>query len=184
MFVKPLPGEHIYSYLYRAYKLHSVNALHTIINSEGLFKQRLALIKYEYIKDFVPLSRNDDSLWWNQMLAPVVASSDFYMFELNTPAVNEGGGKVQSFGWRLRPLRRRRPDRIKFCPDCIEEFITEFGTAYLLSEWLGDAVICQEHSRRLVFANCRSRKEADGALSEIFQAQGNGFDERSTPTVE
>lgn len=96
MVLLPLPDEHIYSYLYRGYRVHGVlNAMRTIINSEGKFRQRLGFIKYEYIQSFVPdipeipddffgelmLSSFHEEqhkyLWWNKLLFPVMRRSGF-----------------------------------------------------------------------------------------------------------
>lgn len=55
MVLSPFPAEHIYSYLYRCYRVHGVqDAMNTIINADGLFRQRLGFIKYDYIQSFVP----------------------------------------------------------------------------------------------------------------------------------
>ncbi len=92
MVLIPLPSEHIYSYLYRCYRVHGINAMQTIIDQSGQFKQRLALIDYKFVESFVPVipdmphiavtqtlkkEFNEKYLWWNNMIFPVMERSGF-----------------------------------------------------------------------------------------------------------
>lgn len=169
MILSPLPDEHIYSYLYRSYKVHSIDGLRTIVNPTGQFKQRLASIKLEYIKDFVPMNAEEDYPWWYNLIGPVLERSGFRLFELNTTEMQQGiNGKIIPKGIVLYPFNKTKPDEIKFCPECTRGFIRQYGTVYLVADWLNGAVMCNKHGRELISFECNSRKMARYALSTIY----------------
>lgn len=192
MVIAPLPDEHVYSYLYRNYRVHGViNAMHTIINGEGFFRQRISLIPYDYIQallpgfpdvtwegngnvlDFGAMLKNGENLWWNRLIAPVLYRSGFMLREVLYPSSDEvlrGKGKP---GLRVsaRVSDKRMPERIKYCPLCVHDAIRAYGTAYLSALWLGNATHCPKCLLELVVAETGSRKIAIRVLEQIFSGK-------------
>lgn len=187
MVLIPLPSEHIYSYLYRCYRVHGINAMKTIIDETGRFKERLALIDYKYVESFVPdipdmpqmgvietLSKEvkDKYFWWNAMIFPVMVRSGFQRGELFSPesrAVLDGF--VRGPGIKVGAKNVSCPEKIRYCSFCVKDFIYTFGTAFLIADWLGSSAVCKEHSIGLSTVNAKSRTEATASLERIFQGK-------------
>ena len=184
MVLIPLPSEHIYSYLYRCYRVHGVDAMKTIIDDTGRFKQRLALIDYKHVESFVPdipempimgvtemFSQEviDKYLWWNAMIFPVMERSGFKrggLFGPNSRFVLSG--LVRTPGLKVGAKKVSCPEDIRYCPCCVRDFIYTYGTAYLIADWLGPSAVCKEHSIELSTVNAKSRNEATASLERIF----------------
>ncbi|UTI02701.1 TniQ family protein [Aeromonas caviae] len=194
MVLIPLPSEHIYSYLYRCYRVHGVNAMKTIIDDTGRFKQRLALIDYKHVESFVP-DIPDEPIsgpmlgepkelrykyrWWNLLLFPVMERSGFDIGGLFGPKSNAVlSGQVRTPGLKVGAKRVNCPEEIKYCPCCVRDFIYNYGTAYLIADWLGPSAVCKEHGIELSIVNAKSRSEATVSLERIFLGEVT-----STPNV-
>lgn len=192
MIICPLPDEHVYSYFYRNYRVHGViNAMHTIINGKGFFRQRIAFIPYDYIQALLPepsdmtwkcnnnvlnfgeMLQNGEGLWWNRLIAPVLYRSGFMLREVLYPSSDEvlrGKGKA---GLRVsaRFPDKRMPETIKYCPLCVHDAIKTYGTAYLSALWLGNATHCSKCLLELVVAESGSRRIAIRVLEQIFSGK-------------
>ncbi|MBY6187534.1 TniQ family protein [Marinobacter hydrocarbonoclasticus] len=184
MVLIPFPNEHIYSYLYRCYRVHGVKAMKTIIDDKGRFKQRLALIDYKYVESFVPnipdssagvwLLREPETnadrfLWWNRLLFPVMERSGFDRGGLFGPKSRAVlSGQVRAPGLKVGTKWVNCPEEIRYCPCCVRDLIYNHGTAYLLADWLGPSAVCKQHSIKLSVVNAQSRSEAIAALERIF----------------
>ncbi|ORT51703.1 hypothetical protein ST37_04970 [Vibrio sp. qd031] len=188
MVLSPLPSEHIYSYLFRSYQVHHVSkAARTIFNLDGDFKQRLGFISYEYIESFVPdipempaelnhtssAAELEKYVWWTRLVRPVANRSGFLFSELYSPShtlVIEGKRKAGLY-FSARDPDKRYPEPIKYCTSCIDVFIRQFGTAYLVTDWLGPVEHCPACQNRLMTGSYTNAKTAFQALTEIFQGR-------------
>jgi len=160
--LKPLPDEHIYSYLYRGYSIYGIDAFQTIINADGLFKRRIGVIKPEHVRPFIARARD---------ISRACHLSGFACFSLEL----QFGYKTQYFdssaippGLKIVPLNKTKPHEISFCPRCIQSFITTYGCAYLLSSWLSSPSHCEKHNTLMIKISPKNRKEALFYLKKIF----------------
>lgn len=188
MVLLPLPYEHIYSYFYRCYRVHSLDAMHTIINDKGLFKQRLGFIPYKLIGPFLPefdqfleddnarainffsIKNDRKKFWWREIINPTLRRSGFVLADLKLPiSADVISGKCKP-GLKIYPRDpdKRMPEEIKFCPRCVRNAIKLYGVAYLASYWLSNSTLCKKCSDDLVVVYCGSRKNAVKYLEEIF----------------
>lgn len=160
--MRAFPNEHIYSFLYRGYKRFFISGYHTIINAEGLFKQRLALIPPEYVRSFVRESLE---------LSELCNRSGFYLFSLHFNLESEvipSANYQRELGLRLLPNEKKNAHPLRYCSQCIDEFISEHGVAFLLSDWLDDIDVCHMHGTNIIQVEVKNRAEALKYLDSIF----------------
>jgi len=160
--LKAFPDEHIYSFLYRGYKRFSISGHHTIINPEGLFKQRIALIPPEYIHPFV---RNGAEL------SRLCDRSGFFLFSCRFNAQSHGRPQAnyeRELGLRVMPSNKKSAHPLRYCSQCIHDFIRDHGVAFLLSDWLNDIDTCNTHGTKIMQPMLKNRAEAVKCLNSIF----------------
>ncbi|EPN0103539.1 hypothetical protein ACTTV5_001052 [Vibrio parahaemolyticus] len=164
--MKSLPNEHIYSYLYRGYKVYGIPAFQTIINSDGLFKRRIATIKPDYVRPFI---LGCDDLREVSMGSGFIDSS----LELGENYQTQYVGNLSvPPGLKMLPLKRKiQAHHIRYCPSCIKSFIKEYGCAYLIAEWVGNKDVCEKHECEIVTLEVSNRKQALQTLDKIFLGQ-------------
>ncbi len=59
-------------------------------------------------------------------------------------------------------------EEIRYCPLCVRDFIYNYGTAYLIADWLDLNSVCNKHNIDLCSVNAKSRTEAIASLERIF----------------
>lgn len=105
------------------------------------------------------------------MIFPMLRSSGFVSAHLLNPSSRlvVRGEYQAGLKFSIRDPDKRYPEVIKYCPSCIIHFTKEYGTAYLVVDWLGDTVSCSICNEKLVALSCVNRKSAVSALDRLFK---------------
>lgn len=156
-----LPGEHIYSYLYRGYMVHGIDGYSTIINYDGLFKRRLATIKPELINPFLDTTNFRDLCVRSGFIDVSLKLADDYIEEYV-------GSEKFPKGLKLHPINKKNAHTVNYCSECVQDFIKEFGFAYLLAVWLNDEYVCKKHDRPVVSLISDSRAQTIKQLKIVL----------------
>lgn len=178
MFLMPLPDEHIYSYLFRRFRLSGeINIANKIFNPDGHFKKKVYIP--ECYLPFISKERcngkNITQMYYSWQSTGYSIARRSGML-LKSVKISKNKFDEWDVSFVIQNHYSSSPESVKFCRSCVEGFIRDYGFAYLPSIWLGYDRVCGLCNKNLYAASCSSAQTAFKAMTEIFMCNHVGIE--------